>query len=121
LAPAKASILCVDDENNALLMRKLVLERAGYEVITAVSAAEALQAIKSRPFDLVLADYVMPGFSGAELSHTVKGLYPETPVILISASNEIPADSSEADLFISKLEGPVKLVEAIAGMLSQRA
>ena len=116
---AKASILCVDDEQNALLMRKLVLEKAGYEVVTASSAAEALTAMSVKTFDLVLADYVMPRTTGAELAASIKALHPGVPVILHSAVHEIPADAAQADLFLSKLEGPTKLVEEIAALLTQ--
>jgi CheY-like chemotaxis protein len=119
LAPAKASILCVDDEENGLQLRKLVLEKSGYDVVAASSATEALEAMAARTFDLILADYVMPGISGAELAVTAKTRDPDVPVILISGINEVPADSAEADLFISKTEGPAKLIEAIEALLGQ--
>jgi CheY-like chemotaxis protein len=114
----KAVILCVDDEENPLVLRRLVLEEAGYDVITASSAAEALAIVSTRRVDLVLSDHVMPGSTGAELARQIKAAWPSLPVILLSGVNEIPAGAESADLFLSKVEGPVILCETIAAVLS---
>ena len=114
----KTVILCVDDEENPLILRKLVLEKAGYRVLTATSAVQALAVVASRRIDLVLSDYMMPGTSGAELARQIKELWPRLPIILHSGVNEIPADAGCADLFLSKVEGPATLCERIAAALS---
>jgi CheY-like chemotaxis protein len=113
-------ILCVDDEELPLKLRKLVLEMHGYNVITAQSAVEAMRVIHSRPVDLVLTDQVMPGGTGTELARSVKELLPDLPVVLISGINEIPPDAKYADLFISKVEGPAALCAKISAILSAR-
>jgi CheY-like chemotaxis protein len=113
----KTVILCVDDENNPLVLRKLVLEKAGYEVITAKSAKEALQVAGSRLVDLVLSDHLMPGMNGAELAQEIKTKNPHLPVILISGVNDIPPGASVADAFVSKVEGPDVLGKRIAAIL----
>ncbi len=113
----KTVILCVDDEENPLTLRKLVLENAGYDVVTATSAVQALGIVSSRPIDLVLSDYLMPGSSGTELAREIKAGWPSLPVILHSGVNEIPADAGCADLFLSKVEGPAVLCERIASVL----
>jgi CheY-like chemotaxis protein len=112
-------ILCVDDEPNSLILRKLVLERAGYKVLTASSAKQALEVVSSTPVDLVLSDQLMPGVSGTELARRVKAAHPHLPVILISGVNEIPPDASQADLFMSKVEGPVAMCEKVSAVLSR--
>jgi CheY-like chemotaxis protein len=114
---AKPLILCVDDEENPLILRKLVLERAGYDVITARSAKEALGMISSHCIDLVISDHLMPGTTGAELAQHIKARHPLVPVVLISGLNEIPAGSSDADVFLSKLEGPDHLCREVAALL----
>ena len=119
MADKKALILCVDDEENALLLRKLILERAGYEVMTAVSGKQAIEIVSSHPVDLVLSDHLMPGITGTELARDVKAIRPGLPVILLSGVNEIPSDAASADLFLSKLEGPARLCENIAILLSR--
>lgn len=114
----RAVILCVDDEDNPLVLRKLVLQKAGYEVITAKSAQEALQIASSRGIDLVLTDHLMPGVTGAELARQIKAKSPTTRVVLLSGVNEIPVGADAADVFLSKVEGPDSLCKKIAALLS---
>jgi CheY-like chemotaxis protein len=115
----KAVILCVDDEENPLILRKLVLQKSGYDVVTASSGAQALEILGEREVDLVLSDQLMPGITGTQLAMQAKAINPALPVIIVSGVNEIPVDADRADLFISKLEGPVALSEKIAGVLAR--
>jgi CheY-like chemotaxis protein len=114
----KAVILCVDDEQNPLTLRKLVLQKAGYEVLTASSANEALAVVASRKVDLVVSDHLMPGMHGTELAEQIKAKHPQVPVILISGVNELPAGSTIANAFISKIEGPDALCKEVAAVLT---
>ena len=118
LADRKSVILCVDDEPNPLTLRKLVLERFGYAVLTATSAEEAMKLLAVNHVDLVISDYLMPGVVGTELARSVKAAYPGIPFILLSGVNDIPDDASCADLFISKVEGPAMMCTKIAAILS---
>jgi CheY-like chemotaxis protein len=113
----KFVILCVDDERISLMIRSRVLEKAGHDVIPARSASEALEILQSRPVDLVLTDLLMPGMNGADLAREVKRQNPTLPVVLFSGVNELPPEHSHADLFLSKLEGPVFLCEKVAEIL----
>ena len=115
-----SSILCVDDEELPLALRKLVLEKQGYRVVSARSAPDAMRFLCGHPVDLVLTDQVMPGGAGSELAQSIKKRWPDLPVILISGMNEIPPDAIYADLFISKVEGPAALCATIAAVLSAR-
>lgn len=117
----KAVILCVDDEEKPLVLRKLVLQKAGYEVLTANSAKEALDVAGSRKLDLVLCDHLMPGMTGVELAQEIKGRYPNLPVVLLSGVNEIPAGADSADGFLTKVEGPDNLCREIAAVLNSFA
>lgn len=115
------TILCVDDEQIPLALRKLVLEKAGFQVVTAGSAAEALEALRTRTFDLVLSDLLMPVMNGAELTRIIKEQNPGLPVVIVSGVNEIPPEAEIADLFISKLSGPENLQAQVANVLAARA
>jgi CheY-like chemotaxis protein len=119
LSDSKRVILCVDDEPNSLVLRKLVLQKAGYEVVTASSALLALDVLASRQVDLVLSDQLMPGLTGTELARQVKTRWPSLPVIIISGVNEIPPDAAIADLFMSKVEGPVMMCQNISDVLTK--
>ena len=114
----RAVILCVDDEENPLVLRKLVLQKAGYEVLTARSAKEALELTASGRVDLVLSDHLMPGMNGTELAQQIKAERPNLPVILISGVNELPPGSANANAFVSKIEGPDALCKEVAAVLN---
>ncbi|MGB8890423.1 MAG: response regulator [Candidatus Korobacteraceae bacterium] len=118
MAQPKRVILCVDDEENSLILRKLVLEKSGYAVMTAGSATQAMEILGSQPVDLVLSDQLMPDETGTELARRIKASRPGLPVVLVSGVNEVPADANSADLFISKLEGPENLCRKIAEVLT---
>ena len=115
----KALILCVDDEENQLAVRKLVLEQSGYSVLAASSGQQALALLADHPVDLVLSDHLMPGLTGTELARLIKAENPGLPVILISAVNEIPEDAAYADLFMSKLDGPQAMCQNISAVLAR--
>lgn len=119
MSDSKAVILCVDDEPNSLVLRKLVLQKAGYDVITANSASQALEVLNSQQVNLVLSDQLMPGQTGTDLARQVKSRWPSLPVILISGVNEIPPDAAIADLFMSKVEGPVMMCQNISDVLTK--
>jgi len=114
----KAVILCVDDEENPLTLRKFVLQKAGYEVLTASSGKEALEIVASHKVDLVLSDHLMPGMHGTELAQQLKAQHPKLPVVLISGVNELPAGSAIANAFVSKIEGPDALCKEVAAILN---
>jgi CheY-like chemotaxis protein len=114
---SKAVILCVDDEENPLLLRKCVLQKAGYEVLTARSGKEALELVAEHKLDLIITDQLMPGMSGTDLAKQIKERYPELPVVLLSGVNYIPAGVGLADAFLSKVEGPDALCKEIEAVL----
>ena len=67
---------------------------------------------------LVLSDQFMPGLTGAELARQIKNRSPSLSVILISGVNEIPA-AGIADLFMTKLEGPVMMCRNVTDVLAK--
>ena len=113
------TILCVDDEEIPRILRKLILQKQGYQVVMATSGEEALEVLDRANIDLVLSDLMMPGMTGAELTKSVKAMRPRMPVILISGVNEIPADAGYADRFISKVGGPELLFKTVAEVLTE--
>ena len=119
MATSDITILCVDDEDTPRTLRKLVLQKQGYKVITAASGAEALEVLDRTSINLVLSDLMMPGMTGVELTKSVKAVRPTMPVILISGVNEIPADASYADRFISKVGGPELLFQTVIEVLTE--
>ena len=81
-------ILCVDDEADALLVRKAVLKSAGYEVVTALTAGDALAILRSSDIDLVITDHLLPGVTGIEMARQIKSAKPYLPILLLRYQRE---------------------------------
>jgi len=84
-------IMVIDDEKIVGDMAKLSLEQEGYTVETFLSAEPALARLKEEQVDVVVTDYKMKGIDGMEVLRTVKRLYPETKVIMITAFANLDA------------------------------
>jgi DNA-binding response OmpR family regulator len=84
---AKNKILIVDDEEDIVNLVRLILEDAGYEVYTATNGIEALDRIRTKTFDLVLLDIMMPLLSGWEVLKELRenAQTREVPVALLTA------------------------------------
>jgi len=76
----------VEDEEAVRNLAKLLLEGAGYKVITASSGVEALSAIQEHveSINLMLTDVIMPGMSGSELARRAQELHPSLSVAFAS-------------------------------------
>ena len=84
-------IMIIDDEKIVGEMAKISLEQESYEVETFLNAAPAMERLKEEKFDVVVTDLKMKGIDGLELLRTVKNLYPETKVIMITAFANLDA------------------------------
>jgi DNA-binding response OmpR family regulator len=116
-----ATILCIDDEENQLALRKLMLERAGYRVLTAESPAEAIALFGSDTVDLVIVDYYMPGMNGLALAREILR-QKKLPIVVLSAYAELPGESiGTADTWIMKGAASEELLKRIAELLSRSA
>jgi len=113
-------LLCIDDAEVALRVRKLLLTSAGYRVLTAASGEEGLELFKQNPVDLVIADHFLSNKTGVEIAEEMKELRPEVPILIVSAAAEPPEGLEFLDGFLSKGEGPDALLDSIAGLLRTR-
>ena len=84
-----ATILCIDDDAINLDMRRELLRRTGYRVLTAKSGAEALERFRSETVDAVVLDYWLPGTNGIKVATEFKSLKPHIPIIMLSGSETI--------------------------------
>lgn len=110
-------IMIIDDEKIVGDMAKLSLEKDGYEVEAFLNAAPALERMQSERFDVVITDYKMKGIDGMEVLSTVKRLYPQVKVIMITAfanlDTAIEALRGDVHDFFPK---PVKIKELKASI-----
>ena len=79
------TVLVVDDEAKLLEVLSVALENMGHAVLTAESAEEALDAVKTKDVHLVLSDLRLPGLSGRDLLGKIKATKPGLPVVVMTA------------------------------------
>ncbi len=117
----KRTILCVDDNEQSLSIRKVLLETRGYRVISCHNGEDALTRFKKGDIDLVLTDLIMPGLDGAKLIEEIKALSPRTPAILLSGKVRIYERDTQADVFLPKgMHVPAELLERIRLLLVRK-
>lgn len=86
----RRTILCIDDDASILRYERALLERSGYNVLTATSGQQGLTLAMMSPVDAVVLDCLMPGMSGHNVAAAIKKCRPEVLIVMFSAS-EIPA------------------------------
>jgi CheY-like chemotaxis protein len=90
MSPKKKKILLVDDSSTALMIEKMLLGKASYDVITARDGREGVEkALAERP-DLILMDVVMPTMTGLEACRVLRqnASTMRTPIILVTTRGE---------------------------------
>jgi CheY-like chemotaxis protein len=117
----KKTILCVDDNEQSLSVRKFMLETRGYRVLTALTGQQALELFQAGGIDLVLSDLIMPQMDGNELVHRMKAMHPDVPMILMSGCVKAYERASHADAFLPKGScSPVEVLERIRLMVARK-
>jgi two-component system cell cycle sensor histidine kinase/response regulator CckA len=120
-------ILLVDDEEDVVNMMHSMLERLGYQVISALNGDKALEIFQkaSKVFDLVITDQTMPKKTGMELIKELRLIRSDIPIILCTGFNEKITEENTRYLGIGALIGkPVrvaKIAEIIREVLDQNS
>ena len=114
-------ILCIDDEALGLKIRKAVLEREGYRVLTALDGSSGLNIFADEPVEGVILDYFMPGMDGGQVAIAMRRQRPEVPILLLSANVNLPHEvAMVVDFTVMKGEGPTELLAKVHTMLHQK-
>jgi DNA-binding response OmpR family regulator len=91
--------------------RKLILETAGYDVITASSGRIGLRLLQSHPVHFVILDYGMPRMNGKAVAREIRRTHPRPPIIMLSGQIEVPKRATSAvDAFVTKGQPPAVLL-----------
>jgi two-component system, chemotaxis family, chemotaxis protein CheY len=85
-------VLVVDDNEDVQYLLARLLEHAGYNVHLAADGLRALHEMKKRHFDAVITDYHMPRMNGREFMVLSRVVWPNTPIIFLSADTGDLAD-----------------------------
>jgi two-component system, OmpR family, response regulator CpxR len=117
-------ILCVEDNEQVLSVRKFLLETRGYRVLACATAAEALEYLQNAPagsVDLLMSDLLMPQMDGNELVRRMKEITPEVPMMLVSGTVKAFDRANHADAFLPKGAcNPLEMLERIRVMIARK-
>jgi CheY-like chemotaxis protein len=112
-------VLCVDDEKVGLQVRRIILERSGYQVITAHDGQSGLSLFESNPVEAVVLDYAMPGMHGGEVAARMRERKPNVPILLLSAYLGIPPEIKNiVNVYMTKGEGAPALLEKLGSLFN---
>jgi DNA-binding NtrC family response regulator len=101
-SPTRRTVLCVDDEDSQLMLRKMVLEDAGFEFLGVRSGTEALELFRNREIAVVVLDYWMSGMKGTEIAEKMRRLRPTIPLIIVSGFGLLPGEASLVNAWFQK-------------------
>jgi len=118
-----AKILLVDDSADGLLVRRVLLEEAGYRVEVAGDGEEGLKLFEPRKFAVIVTDYRMPGMNGADLIRRIRMLDANARVILLSGFVEplgLTEANTGADVVIAKSANEaMHLIRAVRRLINR--
>src|SRR5438093_11848165 len=119
-------ILVVDDEQDILTSIRLILTKAGYNVVTAADGEEGIAAIKSGDnalmVDAIILDLYMPKVNGMEATAYFRSQFPSVPIIImtwhpdIKGATELFKKGIEVNLVYRVAESKIKAAEVKAYM-----
>ncbi len=117
----KTRLLIVDDEVDLLAELKPLMERSGYEVLSAINGEQALEIAAAQKPDLIVLDMLMPRLDGRNVLRRLRQAGNWTPVILLTKVNA-PAErvmslQEGADDYLNKPFDPLELVARVQAVL----
>ena len=117
-----AKILCVDDDPGVISLKKIILEKAGYEVTTCTSAEGAIRLIERVAFDGVVTDWRLGRERGRAIVEAAKAHH-TVPVVVVSGyvAEAFQAAEPLADIYLEKPADPRELVQILHILLQAKA
>jgi two-component system, OmpR family, KDP operon response regulator KdpE len=113
-------VLVVDDERQILRAMRVILREAGFEVATAGSVEEALDALAVRPPDAAIIDLILPDGNGVDICRSIRD-WSEMPIIVLSAvgdeAEKVRALEAGADDYVTKPFGTNELIARLRAAL----
>jgi DNA-binding response OmpR family regulator len=102
-----ARILIIDDESLIRDLLKKILEREGYEIVTASGGEEGIKIHRENPADLIITDLIMPGKEGIETIMELRRDFKDVKIIAMSGGGRI---DPETYLQLAKTLGAIKTI-----------
>jgi DNA-binding response OmpR family regulator len=115
-------ILCIDDEELGLEIRKMVLERQGFTVLTARDGASGISLFDTEHIDAVVLDYAMPEQDGGKIAAILRKRRANIPILMLSAYVALPDEVMRVvSTTATKGDGAFTLVDKLNQMLAAHA
>lgn len=118
-------IYSVEDDESIRELLECTMDASGYDVQTFADAESMLAALQRRRCELVLMDIMLPGMDGVEAMKKVKAVYPDMPVIMLSAKgteiSKVKGLDAGADDYMTKPFGILELIARIKARLRKPA
>ncbi len=111
-----AEILLAEDDEAMRTFLHNALVRAGHTVISVPDGIEAMREISEASFDLLIADIVMPGLDGIELSQQAVGINPNLKVLFITGFAAVAMNAKREVADAQVLSKPFHLRELVANV-----
>jgi two-component system cell cycle sensor histidine kinase/response regulator CckA len=106
-------VLLVEDDLLVRNVTERTLHRAGWNVLCALSAEEAIEMLQEAKCDLMISDIALPGMNGVALARLVQARLSAMPVILTSGYQRAAMDDAGNVVFLTKPYDQTELLEAI--------
>lgn len=120
MAQTTSTILCIEDDPNALEIRALLLRSVGYGVLSASDSEQAMRLFETEDVELVLSDHFLGESNGSELASRMKARKPSVPIVLLSGAPELAEEVDCADRFLVKGQPVPEMLAAIEDLLRKR-
>ena len=119
----KSRILITDDEKDIRNMVKVMLEKEGFETVTAHNGKDAIEKVKTEPeFHLIIMDIIMPGCDGITAAAAIRK-YTDAPILFLTAKSadedKIQAYGSGGNDYLVKPFSRVELILRIRALLKR--
>jgi len=114
---AKPLILCIEDDPIYLMLRKKVLEKAGYNVIGVTTMGDALKVLREAPVCATIADHMLQGISGTDLAKKMKKIKPDVPIVLFSGT--VPERLQNIDVYLNKGEPLAEFLKIVHSVVER--
>ena len=95
----------------------MLLERAGYRVLTAIDGPTGIAVFAAEPVEAVVLDFAMPGMNGGEVARSLRSIKPDIPILMLSAYTSLPAEiAGLVNLSMTKGEGAPALLKKLGSL-----
>ncbi|MFF2157234.1 response regulator transcription factor [Paenibacillus chitinolyticus] len=116
-------ILVADDDAHIRKLITLYLRNEGFDTVEAANGIEALSIMENQTVDTVILDIMMPHMDGWELCREIRRLYPEIPLLMVTAKGEsgqkVKGFQLGTDDYVTKPFDPMELVMRVKALLKR--